>query len=111
MIVKDIVNQLNLEVYAGKEGLNREINGGYVSDLLSDVMGNSNEGNIWITLQTHKNVVAVASLRDLAAIVCVKGLKPDSDAIEAANIENIPILGTCENTFEISGKLFNFISR
>jgi predicted transcriptional regulator len=111
MTVADIVKKLNLEVYAGKDGLSREVKGGYVSDLLSDVMGNASDGNIWITLQTHKNIIAVASLRDLAAVICVKGLKPDADTIEASEIECIPILGSREKTFEISGKLFNFISQ
>jgi predicted transcriptional regulator len=110
MTVADIVKEFGLEVYSGKEGLSREVNGGYVSDLLSDVMGNASDGNVWITMQTHKNIIAVASLRDLAAVICVKGWKPDADTIEASEIECIPILGTCEKTFEMSGKLFNFIS-
>lgn len=111
MKVEDIIGPLELEIYAGKEGLHRDITGGYVSDLLSDVMGNSDQGNVWITLQTHKNIMAVASLKDIAAIICVRGLKPDSDTVEASEKEGIPLLGTCENTFDISGKLFNLISR
>jgi predicted transcriptional regulator len=111
MTVSDIIKKFNFEVYSGKEGLDRQVSGGYVSDLLSDVMGNATEGNLWITLQTHKNIIAVASLRDLAAVICVKGLKPDADTIEASEKEGIPILGTCEKTFEISGKLYNFISQ
>jgi serine kinase of HPr protein (carbohydrate metabolism regulator) len=110
MKVIDIIKKFDLEVYSGKEGVNRDVTGGYASDLLSDVMGNSREGDIWVTLQTHKNVIAVASLRDIAAIVCVRGLKPDNDTLEASEKEGIPVLGTCENTFEMSGKLFNFIS-
>jgi predicted transcriptional regulator len=111
MTVSDIIKKFDFEVYSGKEGLDRHVSGGYVSDLLSDVMGNAMEGNLWITLQTHKNIIAVASLRDLAAVICVKGLKPDADTIEASEKEGIPILGTCEKTFEISGKLHNFISQ
>lgn len=111
MTVSDIIKKFDFEVYSGKEGLDRQVSGGYVSDLLSDVMGNATEGNLWITLQTHKNIIAVASLRDLAAVICVKGLKPDADTIEASEKEGIPILGTCEKTFEISGKLYNFISQ
>lgn len=111
MTVSDIIQHFKFEIYSGREGVNRVVTGGYVSDLLSDVMGNSKEGNVWITLQTHKNIVAIASLRDLAAIICVKGLKPDADTMDASEKEGIPILGTCENSFEISGKLFNFINR
>ena len=54
MKIVDIVTLLNLKVYGGKTGLENEINGGYTSDLLSDVMGNANSGNLWVTLQTHK---------------------------------------------------------
>lgn len=110
MTVQDVVDKLNLKVFSGKEGLNKVVTGGYVSDLLSDVMGNAGEGEIWITLQTHKNIVAVASLRDLAAIICVNKSYPDSDALEASNREDVPILGCTEKTFEISAKLFNFIT-
>ena len=54
MTVRELATQLKLEVCCGAAGLDKEIKGGYTSDLLSDVMGNAREGNIWITLQTHK---------------------------------------------------------
>ena len=59
----------------------REIQGGYASDLLSDVMGNSREGDIWVTMQKHVNIVAVAQLNGLAAIVLVNGRRPEPDTI------------------------------
>jgi len=109
MQVQDIVDKLNLTVLAGSKGLNREVTGGYVSDLLSDVMGFSNEGQVWITLQTHKNVMAIASLKELAAIILVKGFKPDADMAEQAEEEEIPILATDESTFDITGKLYTLL--
>jgi predicted transcriptional regulator len=110
MKVSDIVDKFNLEVFSGKSGLDREVKGGYVSDLLSDVMGNSKEGQVWITLQTHKNVMAIASLKDLAAVILVKGFKPNDDTLEQSEIEGVPVLGTTENTFEIGGKLFQYLT-
>ncbi|MFP4024262.1 MAG: DRTGG domain-containing protein [Thiohalospira sp.] len=110
MKVSDIVDKFNLEVFSGNEGLGREVKGGYVSDLLSDVMGNSKEGQIWITLQTHKNVMAIASLKDLAAVILVKGFKPNDDMAEQSEMEGVPVLGTTENTFEMSGKLFQYLT-
>jgi len=110
MKVSDIVDKFNLEVFSGKLGLAREVRGGYVSDLLSDVMGNSKEGQIWITLQTHKNVMAIASLKDLAAVILVKGFKPNDDTAEQSEIEGVPVLGTTENAFEMSGKLFQYLT-
>jgi predicted transcriptional regulator len=111
MIVKQLVDALNLTVYAGEAGLNREIKGGYVSDLLSDVMGHAQEGQIWATLQTHKNVMAVASLRDLSAVLLVKGNFPDTDMAEQANLEGIPVIGTNEEMFELTGKLYALLNK
>lgn len=109
MKVSELVEKLNLEVYSGNEGLDREIEGGYVSDLLSDVMGNAEAGNVWVTLQTHKNIMAIASLKELAAIILVKGFKPEADTAVQSNAEGIPVLGTTAQAFEITGELYNLI--
>lgn len=107
MKVSDLVKKYNLKIFSGKEGLDNKISGGYVSDLLSDVMGNAAENEVWITLQTHQNVMAIASLKDLAAVILVKGLEPDEDTLEHSNEEGVPLLGTSMQTFEMAGKLFN----
>jgi serine kinase of HPr protein (carbohydrate metabolism regulator) len=110
MTVKDIVDKLSLTVHCGAEGLSRKVNGAYVSDLLSDVMGCANENQLWITLQTHKNVLAIASLKDISAIILVKGLKPEPATMEQSEREGIPVLGTTDSTFEITGKLYNLLN-
>jgi serine kinase of HPr protein (carbohydrate metabolism regulator) len=110
MKVSELIEKLGLTVFTGSEGLDREITGGYVSDLLSDVMGNGKEGNIWITLQNHMNVVAVASLKEMACIILVKGIVPESEIVEKAIEEEIPILGSKENTFELSGKIYQILN-
>jgi predicted transcriptional regulator len=109
MKVSELVKELNLEVFSGREGLDREITGGYVSDLLSDVMGNASEGEVWVTLQTHRNVVAIASLKELACILLVSSLAPEQNAIDHSNEEGIPVLGTKLSTFEIAGLLYQKI--
>ncbi len=96
-------------MFGGAGGVGRQITGGYTSDLLSDVIGNADEGNVWITLQTHKNVMAVASLKDVAAVVIVKGSLPEDGTIEQSNSEGIPLLGTEMETFEISGRIYELI--
>ena len=111
MKITDIIKALDLKVISGNDGLSNEITGGYVSDLLSDVMGNAKEGNIWITVQTHMNVVAVASLKDLAAVIIVKGGLPESDTIEKSNMEKIPVLSTDADTFNIAGRLYEFLNK
>jgi serine kinase of HPr protein (carbohydrate metabolism regulator) len=106
MKVEDIVKKLNLKVLSGKTFLEKEVTGGYCSDLLSDVMGNANEGNLWITLQVHKNIIAVASLKEVSGIILVKGLVPEKETLELSEKEEIPILSTQESAFDIAGKLF-----
>lgn len=106
MKVRDMISALDLQVFSGEEGLDNEVTSGYTSDLLSDVMGNINEGAAWITLQTHKNVVAIASLRDIAAVIFVKGLVPDAATVVQSNAEGIPLLGSELQAFELSGKLY-----
>ncbi|WP_163717391.1 DRTGG domain-containing protein [Mangrovibacterium lignilyticum] len=105
MKVSEIIDQLGLKVIAGEKGLDREISGAYVSDLLSDVMGNAREGQIWITLQVHQNVMAIASLKDLAAVILVKDLEANANTIQHSNEEQIPILSSSLSTFDIAGKL------
>lgn len=110
MKILDIVALLNLKVYGGKTGLENKINGCYTSDLLSDVMGNSNSGDLWITLQTHKNVIAIASLKDLAAVLLINNNEPELDMLKQADEEAIPVLGTSMKSFEVSAKLYNLMN-
>jgi len=111
MKITDIIQPLDLKILSGQNGLSNEIKGAYVSDLLSDVIGNAKEGEIWITLQTHQNIIAVAALKDLAAIIIVKGSVPESDTIEKSNIENIPVLVTELDTFTLAGRLFELLKK
>ena len=111
MKVKDIVEALNLKVLSGAEGLEKEVEGCYVSDLLSDVMGNAEMGNIWVTLQTHKNVMAIASLKELAAVILIKGQSASEDTLEQSNEEGIPFLSTCAETFETAGRIYELLKK
>jgi serine kinase of HPr protein (carbohydrate metabolism regulator) len=111
MTVNELAIKTNLKIFTGNSGLQNTITGGYVSDLLSDVMGNAQQGNVWITLQNHLNVVAIASLRDLACIVLVKSIEPPAEVIEKAIDENIAILGSKQNTFELTAKIHQMINK
>ena len=111
MKVQELVEKLNLTVLSGKEGLNRDIEGCYVSDLLSDVMGNADMGNVWVTLQTHKNVVAIASLKELACVILVKGHSASGETLAQSNEEGIPFLSTDMETFETAGKIYELIKK
>lgn len=84
----------------------REVSGGYTGDLLSDVIANSKKDNLWITMQTHLNIVAVAGLKELTAVIIVMGREVDKDALAKANEEKIMILGTNLTAYQISGKIY-----
>jgi len=101
-----IVKSLGLEVKAGSGVLHRRVEGGYVSDLLSDVIANSRKGDLWLTLQVHKNIVAVATLKELAGIVIIGGKTPAEDTIKKAEEEGIVLLTSSLPAFEIAGQLY-----
>lgn len=105
MKLRELIDRLGLEVMTGADKLDAEVTKGYVSDMLSDVMGNAEEGGLWITIQKHQNIVAVAVMKSLAAIVLVKGRKPDEDAAAKAEREGVAILSTEMSAFELAGKL------
>ena len=107
MKLKEVIDQLELKVAGAGENLDKEVAGGFASDLLSDVMANSREGDIWVTLQVHPNIIAVATLKDLAGIVIVQGKKPEEQTVEKAKQEGIPLMVSELQTFELVGRLYN----
>jgi hypothetical protein len=104
--VKEVKELLDLKTAAGAMSQDREIRGGYCGDLLSDVMANSKSGDVWLTMQSHQNIVAVAVLKELAAIVLVNGRQPDKDTIEKADNEGIPLLLSMEPAYYLAGLLY-----
>jgi serine kinase of HPr protein (carbohydrate metabolism regulator) len=106
MNLKEIIEKLNLTVKCAENKLDNEITGGYASDLLSDVIANIQKGNIWITMQAHVNIVAVAVLKELSAIIIVRGREPNEDTLKKAKEENIPIITSKLPTFQLVGKLY-----
>lgn len=106
MKLKEIIDTLSLEVFTPGLDLERSVSGVYVSDLLSDVIGNSREGNVWITLQVHLNIVAVASLKGLSGIILVNSRSPDEDTIARAIEKDIPVMRSPLSTYEIAGRLY-----
>lgn len=109
MKLHEIVKELGLEIKSKVSNLDREVHGGYASDLLSDVIGNAKKDDIWITLQIHQNIVGVAVLKELTGIILVNGRKPEEETLIKAEVEDIPILGTELPAFEIVGKLYGLL--
>ncbi|HEC34297.1 MAG TPA: serine kinase [Chloroflexi bacterium] len=106
MTLEELCHQLPLEVRTAPGRLSAEVTGGYAADLLSCVMAKAQAGNIWVTLQSHPNIVAVASLANLAGIIITEGMEPDVATTKKAEEQGIPILTTELTTFTVVGRLF-----
>jgi predicted transcriptional regulator len=101
-----MLNKLSLDLLAGEGGLDQEVTAGYCGDLLSDVMANAEKGSVWITIQRHNNIVAVALLKELAAIVLANGYQPEPETVEKAKEENIPLLVSSSAAYQLAGRLY-----
>lgn len=106
MKIRDIVKTLGLKVTSGEKLLEREVTGGYAGDLLSDVLANSKKGNIWVTLQIHQNIIAVAISKELSGIIIVNGRKPEEETLKKAKEEKIPVMISNLLTYEVAGRLY-----
>lgn len=106
MIVKNLVEDFGFEILAGKEGLENEVKGAYSCDLLSWVMSHTNDADAWITVQTHVNIIAVASLLNLACIIIPENIEVDEDTIAKADVEGIPVLRTDLDVYKIFIKFY-----
>lgn len=79
---------------------------GYVSDLLSCVMAGAGRGGVWVTLQAHLNIVAVAALLDLKAVIITEGAQPEAATLARANAEGVTLFSTQKKSFEVAGQLW-----
>ena len=105
MTLSDLATRLELKVFTPGAGLDTPVLGGYASDLLSDVIGHARKDDLWVTMQVHPNIVAVAVLKELAGVVLVGGRVPAAETLAQAEREKVPVLGTGLGTFELAGRL------
>ncbi|MFZ7102307.1 MAG: DRTGG domain-containing protein [Peptococcaceae bacterium] len=105
MKLAEIIRQLKLEIITGKK-MEQEVKGVYICDLLSNVMAHGKQGDLWVTIQTHQNIVAVASLLNFAAIIIPENLEPDEITLEKAATEEITILRTVKDAYHLAGELY-----
>jgi hypothetical protein len=106
MNLSELIGTYGLTVFAPPVDGQPEVTFGYASDMLSDVIANTGKDCVWVTMQTHANIVAVAALKDVGAIVIVSNHKPTDDTIAMAKQKGICVLGTGMTTFEICGRLY-----
>lgn len=106
MKLQEIVDTLGLEIISGPDTLDTEITRGYASDLMSDVIANAMADDIWVTMQVHMNVVAIASMKDIGAVVLTQDRKPLPETLQKSESEGVVLLGCSMTTFEIVGRLY-----
>lgn len=102
MKVSDIAEKLGLTLKAGEGGISKEVSGCYIGDLLSLAMARLSQGNVWITIQTNINIVAVSSLSDIGMIILPEELSPDENAAKKADMEDIPIFSSDKTAYELA---------
>ncbi len=114
MKVKDLMEELQLTLLtkdASQDALYADVEGGYASDLLSNVMGQAQPGMAWVTMQGHQNVASVAALIGLSCIIVAGDGPVAQDTLHKANANDIVILGTKEPAFDVIGKLYTILNK
>jgi hypothetical protein len=110
MTIRELAAALGAEI-CQNEFEDTELSGAYTSDLLSDVMANAKDGGALITIQAHKNTVAVATLVNITVIVICNSRPLPDDMLEAATDEGIAVIRTKENQFTVSGKIWEMLGK
>lgn len=106
MTLGEMQEKLRLRSVAGIPSADKKIEGCYASDMLSWVMAHAKENQVWITIQSHQNIVAVASLLNLAAIIVAEGITIDENTLSKAKREGIPIYSSDLSIFQLCGILY-----
>jgi len=106
MQLDQITKQLNLSVLTQTDLSKIHVRNGYCSDLLSCVMTGAESDDLWITLMAHNNIVAVAALLDLSAIIITENAQPEEATIQKANDNGVILLSTQNSNFHTIGKLW-----
>ncbi len=104
MTVRELADALSLKVITLPDG-DREVEGAYIGDLLSWVMGRAESGQVWITIMSNLNIVAVATLSDVACILLCESVEPDAAVAETAAGKGINILSSPRSAYELAQAL------
>lgn len=102
MKISSIIEKLGLKIFNGENVTNTEINGCYIGDLLSLAMSKVQEGNVWITIQTNINIVAVSSLTEAGCVIIADGFEPEENTLEKAKLQDVVLLGSELSAYEIA---------
>ncbi len=104
MTTQELIQQIGLKPLSKFE--HRDVNGVFISDMLSDVMASAKSGNLWLTVQTHKSIIPAANLVDVSAVIITGGKEVPEETVQLASKYDIAILSSNLPTFELVGKLY-----
>ena len=109
MTINDLAQACGWKLLAGEEGIDNQVDGCYIGDLLSWVMGRAQSGNVWLTVMGNLNAIAVAALADTSGIVLCEDAALDQDAKKRADMQGIPVFSCEENLYQIAIKVYEQI--
>jgi len=105
MILQDLIRTIDGTLVTNPTDLNREIKGGFAADLMSDVLASIQPEAVLMTGLCNPQIVRTAQMADIAAIVLVRGKRPQAETIQLANEENVPLVSTPYGMFEVCSRL------
>ncbi len=108
MTVGELSKMLDLTPFSAANE-DRTVSGGYIGDLLSWVMGRAESDQVWITIMSNQNIVAVATLTDVAMIVLAEGVCPDEGVTEIAASRGINLYGSKLPAFALATRIGSVI--
>ena len=106
MTLDEIIRGFGLTVHTPPADGGIAVKYGYAADLLSDVIANAGRDSVWVTIQVHVNIIAVAALKEVAAILIASNHKLADETIAIAKDKGVCVLGTGMSTFETCGRLY-----
>ena len=106
MLLKNVIEELPLNLLTKINAQDRNVSSACVSDILSDVMARAPKDSIWITNQAHENVIAIAFFKELTAVIFANGAVPGIETIEKANIKGIALYSCDQHAFDVAGRLY-----
>lgn len=99
-----------LVIVGEEEQLKQDVSGVYTCDLLSHAMAKVEQGEVWITVHTNLNVIAVASLKDAACVMIPESIPVEEQTIERARQKGIVILSSDKSASQLCYEILSLIN-
>ena len=111
LTISDLASVCGWTLLAGEDGTDNPVDGCYIGDLLSWVMGRAQSGNVWLTVMGNLNAIAVAALADVSGIVLCEESALDPDARKRADMQGIPVYGCTPNLYQTAIEVYQKLNQ